>query len=251
MNLIKLPSKITHTGITGTWDGARKWATAAAMAEKLKLFCQVMTGFELITIKKQAGIQQGGDQKSADAKSKSHRGILISGEEIEKQLGVSHSVAGRWEQMAAACAKRLKKLPELQDFDPAAASLADLPKDKQEALNKAVAKLTDGLTQKEFGESLGLWKKPQGAGATGRAPGEGGRKKLTLAEQAEALQQLAVEDWQKLELAFTAYGTKFTVLSDLHAEAQIAVLEKQLTARKAWLKQPLNNRDPKAVEALL
>jgi hypothetical protein len=235
----------------GTWDGARKWITAATRFEQCKLFCQVMLGFELMALRKTHGIEPGGDRKSASFKANSHDGNLIAWEDVlVRETGLAQSTAYRFMDMAKAAAPRLKKLAALKDFVPGAQPIAALPAPQQEALETAVKKLTDGHTQKEFGESLGLWKKPQGSGATGRKPGEGGRKKLSLSEQAELLKLQAIEDWKALEKSHTAYRHKFTVLTDLEVTAQIAALEKALTARKTWLKQPLNARDPKAIEAL-
>ena len=41
-----------------------------------------------------------------------------------------------------------------------------------------------------------------------------------------------------------------TILPDADVLAQIARLEQALKARKAWLKQPINQRDPKAIAAM-
>lgn len=248
----------------GTWDGARQWLTAATRCEQLKLYCQVMLGFELQTLRKAHNITPGGDRKS-----NSHGGNLIpsnkpatsdssdkseSWEEIlHRETGLSQSTAYRFMDMATAAAPRLKKIPALRSFDPTAKPIAQLPPPEKAALEKAVHKLTDNLTQKQFGEQMGLWKKPQGSGATGRKPGDGGSKKLSLAEQAELFKLQATEDWSGksgLALALAAYNSKFTCLTDTDVLAQVATLEQALNARRAWLKQPANSRDPKPIAAL-
>jgi len=244
-----VPVKGTSILIRGDLEGAKQWLDRAAMMERGKLFCQVMAGFEIAVLWKQAGIKNGGDHCSADAKAVSQNGKVLSREDILEALKLSNTQAYRIMEMSVACATRLRKLPALKGFDPSTPITA-LPPTQQDALATAVQKLTDGHTQREFGESIGLWKKPQGSGATGRKPGEGGRKKLSLSEQAELLKLQAAEDWKALEKGHTAYRHKFCALTDLNVTAQIAVLERALTARKAWLKQPLNARDPKAIEAL-
>ena len=68
--------------------------------------------------------------------------------------------------------------------------------------------------------------------------------KLALRKQCAGL------DWNALALGFAAYKDKFLLLTDHEVEAQIAILDLQLTARKAWLKQPANNRQPAVISDL-
>lgn len=240
---------ISQATVTADWAAVRNWLNGAGQFERAKLFCQVMAGFELLALKKVHGIKVGGDQKSG---SNCNDCNSISWEEIlHRETGMAQRTSYYFMQMAKAAAPRLKKLPILNDFDPGAQPLSQLPAPQKEALETAVKKLTDGQTQKEFGESLGLWKVPQGSGATGRKPGEGGRKKLSLAEQAELLKVQAAQDWEDLAKYLSVYVHKFTVLPDLDVNAQIALLERALTARKTWLNQPLNNRQPKLIAEIL
>jgi hypothetical protein len=227
--------------ITATWDGVRHWLNAAKLFEQGKLFSQVMTGFELLALKKATGIQHGGDRSS------SHDGNLKDDWEtiLQKESGLTQSTAYRYMDMAKAAAPRLKKLPALKNFDPSTTAIAQLGKITRSELETAVKKITDGKTQQEFGEQLGLWKKKQSA--PGTTPASGEKKKLTLSEEASARQEQARLDWNGIAMTFTAYTDKFLLLTDFEVEAQIAVLELQLTARKAWLKQPGNKRDPKAI----
>lgn len=236
--------------VAGTWDGARKWRDASVAMERGKLFCQVMLGFELVALRATIGLQQGGDHKTAEGRSKSQTGTLIWDEALERELGLSRTSAYRMMEMAEAAKPRLKKLPGLRDFDPTAQPVASLPAPQQEALTTAVKKLTDGTTQVEFMRELGLAKFPQGGGATGRAKGEGGRKKLTPSEEAEIMRTLARDDWRALEgNLLGAYRSKFCFLSDPEVTAQVAALETALEARKAWLKAKPEARDAREIEA--
>lgn len=77
---------------------------------------------------------------------------------LESELGLSHTTAYRLMEMAEAARPRLKKTPELRDFDPTAQPVALLPAPQQEALESAVKKLTDGSTQARFMRDLGIAK---------------------------------------------------------------------------------------------
>ncbi|HBJ87119.1 MAG TPA: hypothetical protein DDZ88_25320 [Verrucomicrobiales bacterium] len=232
---------------TGTWQGARTWLTAAQRCEQLKLFCQVMLGFELQLLHRTKNIKAG----NPTGTNQYQLSPVTEGDDWEttltRETGLSKTTAYRFMDMAKAAAPRIRKLPLLKDFDPCATPIAELDEPKISALEKTVHKLTDGLTQRQFGELLGLWKTP--TGATGRAPGEGGRKKLSLGEQAEAFKRLASEDWAALADGLDSYRDKFTVLSDGDVAAQISVLEHHLAARRAWLAQPQNARDPRAIHS--
>ncbi len=237
------PSTVT----SGTWDSARHWLNYAGQFERCKLYCQVMLGFELVALKKQRGVTHGNNQHTG----RTDQNDLSTWDEIvERELGLKHGNSIRFEAMAKAAAPRLKKFPGLKDFDPITKPIDQLPAPQKAALEKGLHKMTDGQTQKEFGEQLGLWKKPQGSGALGRKPGEGGRKKLSLQQQAELLKAAAADDWQQIDNRLSVYKDKFTCLTDTDVVAQIAMLDKALKARNEWLKQPANKRNPKTIEQL-
>jgi hypothetical protein len=236
--------------ITPTWDAARSWLEGAKRMEQGKLFCQVMFGFTLQALHKEHGIKHGGERGAS-----SHDGNLVGDkweDIVSKETGLGLSTAYRYVDMAKAALPRLRKLPALKNFDPATQPICALSSGQHHALEVAVKKITNGQTQKEFGESLGLWKKIQGSGAKGRKPGEGGRKKLSLGEQAELLLLQATEDWKSIDLKLGVYGVKFMVpgISDTDIAAQVARLESAISARKTWLKQPHNQRDKKFREQI-
>ena len=260
---VKPAAKPGAVTVTGTWDGVRHWLDTARMFEQGKLFAQVMTGFELMELQKNNGIQNG---------SKAHLSQNGKGDWesiLKKEAGLAQSTAYRFMSMAKAAAPRLKKLPLLKDFDPMAKPLSTLSAPQREAMATAVKKLTDGKTQAEFGEALGLWKKPPGAGVTGRKPtalppgesageaGEAGeaetaepKKKLTLTEETALRREQAELDWHGIARGLAAYKDKFLLLTDADITAQIATLEQALNARKAWLKEPVTKRDALAISRL-
>ncbi len=231
--------------ITGTWDGARRWRDAAVMMEEGKLFCQVMLGFELIALRASLNVTRG---SSTDVSKVSTSGYNWT-DLVEKELGIAHSTAYRMMEMAEAAKGRLKKLPELRDFDPTAVAVSALPAEKLGALKTAVKKITDGQTQVSFSRDLGIAKLPQGSGATGRAKGEGGPgPKPTATEQAELMIQRAREDWLSVEQDLLGgYKELFTLLPDTEVDAQIAALTKALDARRLWMRTPAEKRDPTVI----
>lgn len=230
--------------VKGTWDSARQWHGAAGMFEQCKLYCQVMLGFELIALHKAMDVKRGGDQTGANRQD----GGLLWGQMLEKEIALPETSARRFMDMAKASATRLKKLPLLHGFDPAATPIAQLSAPQKDALQTGVRKLTDGQTQKEFAEQLGLWKVPQGQ--NGGNPNPVPRRKLTIEEEAALLKQAAAEDWKAIAAQLDAYREKFVVMSDEDVAVQTAILEEALTARKTWLRQPLKARDPKPIAAL-
>lgn len=242
-----LVAKLPVAGITGTWDGARKWRDAAVRMEQGKLFCQVMLGFELLALRATLGVEHGKKTDSSQIGKSSDNWVDL----IEQELGLSRTSAYRMMEMAEAAKVRLKKLPELRDFDPTTQAVAALPEKQQSALTTAVKKLTDGTTQVDFMRDLGIAKLPQGGGATGRAKGDTRRPEpLTLTAQAELLRAVAEDDWRHLEdLLLRGYRAKFTLLNDTQVTAQVAALEAALSARQAWLKTPPERRDPHATDA--
>jgi hypothetical protein len=180
--LQKTESK-SPVAITGTWDGVRHWLNAAKLFEQGKLFSQVMTGFELLALRKSHGIVNGSKAHlSQDGKGQDWETIL------EKEAGLSQSTAYRYMDMAKAAMPRLKKLPALKNFDPFTQPMSQLEKPQQEAMATAVKKLTDGKSQADFFE--GLYKT-----GGGNPDAKGGKtRKLTAEEQAEELLKQALAD---------------------------------------------------------
>lgn len=83
----------------------------------------------------------------------------------------------------------------------------------------------------------------------GRLPGEGGRRALTLAEGAAALQK-AVRD-TSIEIRHMLACHDFTILGDDHLiDAETAFLELHIKARRSWVATPCNRRDPETLKKL-
>ena len=247
MNELQKSDSLLPNKITGTWNGARQWMSAASLMEQGKLFCQVMVGFELIELHKKHGVTHGDNQHDGRT---SHDGKSTWDEILQSETGMSTSTAYRFMDMAKAAAPRLKKLPELRQFDPLAKPLALLTAPQKEALTTGVRKLTDGKTQKEFGEQLGLWKKPPGnPDATG-----GEARKLTTAEQSDKARDKALKDSGRMGLAIKESNANFFLLTDtndLELDAQIAVLEFAIKLRKLWSRTPKAKRDAKVIESMI
>ncbi|MDE2099093.1 MAG: hypothetical protein KGL39_17700 [Patescibacteria group bacterium] len=230
-----------------SWDAVRYWAGMSARFAQATLACQVMAGFSLRALRDDYGSHQG--KRNDTSPNDSER--LGFQEMVRRETGLSDDTARRWINMADGIKARWKKLPArdrlraLMSMPPNQWSEPDV-----KLIGDAVHKATDGRTQLEFMWELGLAKRPQGSGAAGRAPGEGGSKKLSLSEQAEAQRLLAETNWQVLLKHHRVYAAKFTLLTDEVIEAQCAELEHLLAARRAWLKQPRNNRDAAAIERM-
>jgi len=238
------PGRDSVVVITATWDGVRHWLNAAKMFEQGKLFSQVMTGFELLALKKSHGIQHGGDRSS------SQNGNLKDDWEtiLQKEAGLAQSTAYRYMDMAKAAAPRLKKLPALKNFDPFSQPMSLLAEPQREAMEKAVKKLTDGKTQTDFFEEL----YKQGGGNPN--PKDGGeRKPLNTAEQADAAFKIAMENSGWMGKAVTASNKDFFLTAkdnDLEVDAQIAVLEFALKLRTKYRNTPRAKREAVVAEIL-
>lgn len=225
--------------VTATWDGVRHWLNAAKMFEQGKLFSQVMTGFELLALRKAHGIQHGNNQHEGRTSQ-----IGKSTEDwetiLEKEAGLSQSTAYRYMDMAKAAMPRLKKLPALRNFDPFSQAMSQLAEPQRDAMATAVKKLTDGKTQTDFFEDL----YKQGGGNPD-AKGKGSRK-LTTEEQRLKAVELALEDSGCMGAAITASNNNFFLLAaenDVELDAQISVLEFALKLRRKYRNTPRSKRD--------
>jgi hypothetical protein len=150
---------------------------------------------------------------------------------LKAESGLSQSTAYRFEDMAKAAAPRITKHPALKNFIPGEHSLASLPAPQKAALETVVKKLTDGVTQKEFGEMVGAWKST--GNPRGRRPGEGGRPPEAIddSDDADPLSDLRQEillvidqDAEVFERAapevFRAFKPLLTALNDRYAAVE-------------------------------
>lgn len=231
--------------ITTTWDGVRHWINGAHMMEQGKLFCQAMTGLELLALHKAHNIQQGGDRKSNPQAA----GLILTWEEIcKKEAGISDDTARRYMDIARKAAPRLKRFPALKNFDPMATPIAKLSEPQRTALESAVKKITDGKSQMDF---LGdLYKKAPG---NKEAKDGGPKTKPTTADQAQAAFNIALENSGWMGKAVTASNKDFFLTArdnDLEIDAQIAVLEFALKLRTKYRNTPKAKREAIVAEIL-
>lgn len=232
--------------LEGTWEAARTWITRARQMAEGVLFCQVMTGLELLHLRDTYPETRGG------SRGKSPRdGLLPFAEQAMQETGLGRSTIFKLIDMASAALPRLRKLPGLRGFDPTASPIALLGAPEQEALKKAVRKLTDGLTQADFLAELGLAKAPQGSGATGGARNVGPQEKLSAEDKATMMAQAARDDFAAAVKAFEISQARFTLLPDAEILGQIEYLQRQIDARRDWLQSALGARSSKAVKAIL
>lgn len=234
--------------VTGTWDGVRHWLNAAKMFEQGKLFSQVMTGFELMALKKAHGVINGNNQHEGRV---SQNGKPSEDWEtiLQKEAGLAQTTAYRYMDMAKVAAPRLKKLPALKNFDPTATPISQLGNITRTALETAVKKLTDGKTQADFFDEL--YKGKTGNPNAGEH-GQGSRK-LTLEEQQQKAKDVALENSGWMGKAITASNNDFFLLAsenDVELDAQIAVLEFALTLRRKYRNTPRTRRDTDLVKAI-
>jgi hypothetical protein len=245
-----------------TWAQVRYWADIAGKFQHASLAAQVMAGFALAELRHQNRIQPGKPKKILP------HDAVISGqppepvcpgvrpgqaaaenkpswpELVQKNAGVSDDTARRWILMADGIKTRWKKLePQDRLRQLMLVPVSDWTGTDTQLVNDALYKVTDGSTQLEFMRELGLAR--QKSGGPGRAPGcDGAKPALTLAETAALRQTQARVNWFDLQKLLAAYREKFLTLSDDEVTAQIADLEAALNPRKAWLKHPINRRDP-------
>jgi hypothetical protein len=232
------------------WSAVRQYVDMAEKFTRCQLACQVMAGFELNELHKVLGIRHG---KRTDLTSPIVGEVNLKPlswpDLVKREAGISEQTSRNWMAMATAVKPRLKKL---KGSDRLRALLQQHPsewtKDDTELMRAAVHKITDGKTQTDFLEELGLAKKPQGSGAVGGYHPSGAQPQGPEA-QLEAAKLQAIKDWGSIDEDILRYAAKFCLLTDPQIEAQIVILKAALEARQTWLKAPDAERDPQAVKA--
>lgn len=250
------PNKI-QTNAPASWGQVKYWAQTAAKGAMVMTAAAVMAGFTLIDLRKKMAAQ--GKRNDLDDTTSPHDVAKLSADKcgwqhnIKQYAGVSDETARRWMISAEGVRARWKKNPPQERLrELMRMPVSDWNEADTELVFKSLAKAIDGATMVEFMRELGLAKKPQGAGATGRLPEcDNSKKKLSLSEEAALRKTQALEDWVVNWKQLTAYGEKFILLTDDQITAQCATLEQALKARKEWLKQPANKRNPKAIAEMV
>lgn len=119
--------------------------------------------------------------------------------------------------------------------------------ENQTKLGEQIYELTDGASLTQLYKDTGVIPQPKKRLPAPRKPA----KKLTPDEAVRQRQKIARENWLHLETALKGNGISFALLEDLEVQAQIAVLEQQLSVRKKWVNTPVKKRDARALEKLL
>lgn len=258
-------------GLAGSVDRLRQYATASDRFARASLAMQVMAGIELLDIKRSAPYGHGGkrtrissrhdDDLPKNANDSASLAKTGQGNDpfagfatwdafLTQNLGISVATAGRWIAMAEAARPRLKRLDGWGSLvrDLMERPIATLDPSEIDVLAKAVAKITDGRTQLDFLQELGIVKKPGNPSLGGNTGGRAGSGSGVIDD--EAIVRAAQEDWSTIHRGIAGGGMSFTVLPDAEIEAQIDWLSKALRARREWLGSPASARNSATIDTL-
>lgn len=149
---LKLDGATTEV-VEPSWDRARQILSGITLALRISLAGQVMLGAELQQLKKSLGFTHGGTRRGEAAPSKTWD------QHVKNELGLSADTADRMIHSWEAAKAKLKKL----GGQPALLSILETPPStltaiQRQTLEAAVAKTTDGETQKSLLEELRLVK---------------------------------------------------------------------------------------------
>ncbi len=226
--------------VQGTWEAARVWRDRATQAEEIKLYCQVMLGFELLHLREAHGETRGRTPTKIPFHDLAHA-----------ETGLGTTTVCKLVRMAEAAVGQLKQLPHLKGFDPTAQPIGQLPAPQQAALSAAVRKLTDGMTQTDFMSELGIWKPPQGRGAKGGEREREKRPRPGLLEKTDEEREAYREERDQIRAQLHSLGAGFVLTEDEEIRAEINFHEARCKAMRAWISKPHPERNLRQVEALL
>lgn len=260
MNLIA-NSTAQYPEVNNTWDAVRYWLSLSARFSRASVACQVMGGFALLDLKAAHGVTNGDNQHEGRVSRCGKPYIDVSANQplakgtstwediLDRETGLSKTTAYKWMDMASGIKSRWKNLP-IRDRLRA---LVETPSSQWsevdvKLITDAVHKVTDGYTQTEFLQELGLAKLPSG----NARPTGGPHKERSLEEQMNLAKETAAKDWERIDFMLEGYGTNFCLLPDQpHVTAQIAALERAIAWRQAWLRQPREKRDVGAIREMM
>lgn len=152
------PARVVDTEIVpASWDLARDLLDKVKLHARLSIAAQVLLGFELSRLKKELGFTHGGSRSSGND---CHLNRTWD-DWCNSELGISRRTAANWIDCAEVVKTRIRKL----GGEAAVLNLLDSPPIEQDDENRklleaAVAKVTDGETQKSILEDLKLVKAP-------------------------------------------------------------------------------------------
>jgi hypothetical protein len=258
------------SGVAVSVERLKAFADASNRFARASLAMQVMAGIQLSEIRRLSPYTRGGMRSR---KSNPHDAGLIenahdsavlvktAGENdpfagfatweafLGGCIGISADTAGRWMAMAEAARPRLKRIDGWGDLirDLMERPIASLEPSEIDVLAKAVAKITDGRTQLDFLQELGIVKKPSNPSLGGNT---GGRPASSGVLEGSVLIKAATEDWAQAHRALIGGQCGFTVLSDAEIEAQLDTLTRAIRVRREWLATPANKRNQSLVDTL-
>jgi hypothetical protein len=203
----------------------------------MHIMATFLSGVTQIKLKKIVGNAKRGVHGGGEGwmKTKQEKFPFISERKLQYQVNFVKLVFAEFQTPKNA------KVADLGFQDPADFQMPENP-DELRRLLTAIHNVMDGKTITALYRSSGRIRDAIPAGSN-----SGGRRRLTIGEQAELAIAAAQTDWESLAKAVRGYRESFTLLTDTEVEAQIAVLEPALKARFAWLKQPKNHRVASAV----
>lgn len=256
-------------GVGGSINRLRQYATQSDRFARASLAMQVMAGFELGQIKAESPYTRGGrrtpksNPHDAGLTENAHNSaVLVKNEQanpfegwptwegfLQGVLGISADTAGRWIAMAENARPRLKKLDGWGSLvrDLMERPIAALNPDEVDVLARAVAKITDGRTQLDFLQELGIVKRPGNPKLGGNT---GGRPSASGVIDDDKVKAAAREDWFTTHRGIVGGGMSFTVLSDAEVESQIEWLSRAIRVRREWLGATSALRTPATIQTL-
>lgn len=147
---------MTESTVTEDFAQARQFKEMARLSACQATAFVVLTGFELIRLHKTHGVRRGGDHTSEQSRSRS---VLLWGDIVKRELGVTTDTASNWMKMAAECEKRLPQLADIKLLLDT--PLKDLPELKRVRITDGVKSLTDGASAKQLMLDWGITRPPQ------------------------------------------------------------------------------------------
>jgi hypothetical protein len=256
-------------GVGGSIDLLRQYATQSDRFARASVAMQVMAGFQLALIKAESPYTRGGrrtpksnPQDAGLTENAQNSAVLVKTEQanpfegwptwegfLQGVLGISADTAGRWIAMAENARPRLKKLDGWGSLvrDLIERPIANLNPDEVDVLSRAVAKITDGRTQQDFLQELGIVKRPGNPKLGGNT---GGRLSASGVIDDDTIKAAANEDWATIERGIVGGGMSFTVLTDTQIEAQIEWLSRAIRVRREWLGAASALRTPATIQTL-
>lgn len=221
-----------------------RWKEAEEGFERCTLLSRVMQGLCLSELRKLHGTANRGNPALRNSPKRSENWA----DYVKSRWGFSDDKARILIQMADAARPRLRKLAEQAQaglgsiLDKPIAQLSDV---ETATLKQVTHKLTDGKTQYELQQELGLFKEPAMRGGKRE---KAGPEETPEEKEARVLGEL--RDLFALRIAGIEHATEdasWRLVEDVQIEHAIDVLEAFISGAREWLKTPKSKRAAIAV----